>query len=281
MNTELRNVSTHTVDHRLHAIRIRKDVRVIALGDSSVFGVGDYGDNLPYVGAGWTGRLAHDIGAISYANVAKNGARARHLIKSQLSAALAMQPDLALFCIGTNDVLRGDFSPEEIYSALRKVVTELNKIDSVVVFLGLPDPMVTAPGPIYLRRILQERVAIVNQILESIASDCDAKVIHTKELKDSRNFWHVDRMHPSPLGHQVIADHVRKSLFLFKVKKKSLPTEVNSSLKFEIFWLLANGSKWFLKRSVDLIPGLIWLIVSNRLSKKVRWRLEDYEKDDS
>jgi lysophospholipase L1-like esterase len=259
------------VVHRLHLLRLRKDVRVIALGDSSVFGVGDLGDDLPFVGAGWSGRLARDIGAVAYINVAKNGARAKHLLKSQLPAALAMRPDLALFCIGTNDVLRGDFSPKEIYRALVRIVQELNAIDCVVIFLGLPNPMQTAPGPKFLRRILEERVEIVNGILNDVAKDFDARVIPTDILKNSKEYWHVDRMHPSPLGHQFIADHVRKSLFLPRVKGSRLPVDSDKSLKFELVWLMTNGSKWFLKRSIDLIPGLIWLVISDKFIKRTRW----------
>jgi len=35
-----------------------------------------------------------------------------------------------------------------------------------------------------------------------------------------------------------------------------------------MYWLLTNGAKWFAKRSVDLIPALIWLVVSENFSSK-------------
>ena len=135
-------------------LRHISNLRVIAMGDSSVFGVGDQGDAIPSVGAGWAGRVAHDLGVAHFLNVAKNGARARHIVKHQLSAAVAFKPHLVLMCIGTNDVLRGDFSREEIKNSLNDVIEQMRSSKSVIVLLGLPDPIKTAPGPLSLRKIL-------------------------------------------------------------------------------------------------------------------------------
>lgn len=250
---------------RLLQIRHRSDVSVLALGDSSVFGVGDYGDKLPSVGAGWTGRLSNDIGAIRFINVSRNGARARDLNSSQIKAALGMEPTLALVCIGTNDVLRGDFSPEEIRENLVVFIRRLHEIGTIVVFLGLTDPMITAPGPISLRQILHRRVKLVNQILFETSTDEDAIFVATWHLPYHREHWHVDRMHPSPQGHQIIANHVRSELALLRKNRQSIEVNISRSKHFERYWLMTNGLKWFLKRSIDLIPGLIWLIASERL----------------
>jgi lysophospholipase L1-like esterase len=251
---------------RLLQIRHRDDVSILALGDSSVFGVGDYGDRLPAVGAGWTGRLAHDIGAVRFINVSRNGARARDLNTSQIKAALGMEPTLALVCIGTNDVLRGDFSPEVIRKNLVAFLRRLHQIESTVIFLGLPDPVITAPGPLSLRRILHRRVKIVNEILFDISVNEDAIFVSTWQLPYHREYWHVDRMHPSPQGHQVIANHVRSELALLRKSRQNIEFRVVRSKNFERYWLMTNGLKWFLKRSIDLIPGLIWLVLSERVA---------------
>jgi lysophospholipase L1-like esterase len=95
-------------------LRNNETISIVALGDSSVFGVGDVGGVIPATGAGWAGRVAHDLNSPRFLNLATNGSRARHLSKYQLPAALAFDPNLTLICIGTNDVLRGDFSPSEI-----------------------------------------------------------------------------------------------------------------------------------------------------------------------
>jgi lysophospholipase L1-like esterase len=241
--------------------------RVIALGDSSVFGVGDHGDLIPSVGAGWAGRLAHDLTAGNFINVAKNGARARHLTKHQLTAAQAFMPDLALICIGTNDVLRGDFSTQEIKNSLSFMIHTLRQSNTVIVLLGLPDPIRTAPGPMSLRKILSARVILINEILLELSEQENVVLVETWDSKiaDERRMWHVDRMHPSALGHQLIADLVRRKLALPRRSAKKIPTSVNVSKKFELYWLVTNGAKWFAKRSIDLVPALIWLLVSEQL----------------
>jgi len=251
----------------MYALRHIPNLRVIAMGDSSVFGVGDHGDAIPSVGAGWAGRLSHDLKAARFINVAKNGSRARHLVKYQLSAAEAFNPDLVLICIGTNDVLRGDFSPSEIKESMSRVVDQLGNSKAVIVLLGLPNPMRTAPGPKSLKKILSARVAIINKIYSEIANGnqiCfiptwDSKIAHEKKL------WHVDRMHPSALGHQHIADLVRRKMELPRRSSKKLPTKIDITKADQTKWLITNGAKWFAKRSVDLIPALIWLVVSENV----------------
>ena len=252
------------------ALRHVEDMRIIAMGDSSVFGVGDHGNDIPSVGFGWTGRIAHDLKAERFVNVAKNGARARHLPTNQLPAVIAYRPHMVLICIGTNDVLRGDFSPAEIRSALERICKSAIELGSLVVLLGLPDPIRTAPGPMALRRILSDRVIIINKILDELASDGLAIVVPTwnSRIAHERRMWHVDRMHPSALGHQHIADSVRRHLSLPRRSARKIPTEVNVSKKFEMYWLITNGAKWFAKRSIDLVPALIWLMISENLRNR-------------
>ena len=272
MNTPIKPFIAPLVSQSELALALRhvEDMRIIAMGDSSVFGVGDHGNDIPSVGFGWTGRIAHDLKAERFVNVAKNGARARHLPTNQLPAVIAYRPHMVLICIGTNDVLRGDFSPEEIRSCLETVCKSAIEIGSLVVMLGLPDPIRTAPGPMALRRILSDRVIIINEILDEIAGDGLAIVVPTwnSRIAHERRMWHVDRMHPSALGHQHIADSVRRHLSLPRRSAKKIPTEVNVSKKFEMYWLITNGAKWFAKRSIDLVPALIWLMISENMRKR-------------
>lgn len=251
-------------------IRHLRNPSVVALGDSSVFGVGDFGDAIPAVGAGWVGRFAHDVRASKFLNVAKNGARARDLLKYQVDAALAFSPDIALICIGTNDILRGNFSQGEIHRSLVALIHALEECGTALIFLGLPDPMISAPGPIRLRRILSRRVDILNTILAELEVYENVRFVDTwrKLTSQDSRIWHIDRMHPSPFGHQLIADLVRNNLLITCKAKKRLPVECDRGKKNELFWLLTNGLKWFLKRSVDLIPALIWLMISEHLRNK-------------
>jgi hypothetical protein len=68
-------------------------------------------------------------------------------------------------------------------------------------------------------------------------------------------------MHPSKFGHQFIAQQFavllrERGYFIGEVQIDPIN---NRSRKDSILWMLRNGTPWFLKRSVDLFPGLIWL----------------------
>lgn len=264
------SVAHLSLEQRILRLRHIGKMRIVAIGDSSVFGVGDFDDQSHSVGAGWTGRFAHDLKAGRFVNLGKNGARFRSVVKKQLGGAISMRPDLALICVGTNDVLRGDFSPAEIRAAVESIITQFNQVDAVPVFLGIPDPIQTAPGPMSLKKILHTRVKLVNAIIEQVAEAHCAAFVSTwnHSMASDRSMWHIDRMHPSAKGHQEISDLVRRSLFLPRRSRKKLPVGIEGeSKKDQIFWLLTNGAKWFAKRSIDLVPALIWLVVSNSVRR--------------
>ena len=48
----------NSVGQRMLQLRLKQNLRVVALGDSSVYGIGDLGGKESQVGYGWTGRLA-------------------------------------------------------------------------------------------------------------------------------------------------------------------------------------------------------------------------------
>lgn len=260
-----------SLEQRVFRLRHLTHMRIVALGDSSVFGVGDFDSENTAIGAGWAGRIAHDLKAGRFLNLGKNGARARDLVKFQLNGALCMKPDLSLICVGTNDVLRGDFSPHEIRENINQVIGKLNSTNCLAVFLGIPNPMITAPGPMVLKKILSQRVQIVNSIIQAQSEHLGAVFIDTwdSQIAGDKSMWHIDRMHPSPKGHQTISDLVRRSLYLPRRSRKKLPIE-NGTIekKDELFWLITNGAKWFAKRSIDLVPAIIWLIICGKFQSK-------------
>jgi UDP-N-acetylglucosamine:LPS N-acetylglucosamine transferase len=70
-------------------------------------------------------------------------------------------------------------------------------------------------------------------------------------------------MHPGPVGHFVLARNIAEQL-----KKRgwaiSLPYQLSileKSRAEKIRWLLRNGTPWFLKRSVDLLPAALILML--------------------
>jgi len=117
--------------------------------------------------------------------------------------------------------------------------------------------------PYLVGRICRRRVAAVNNATSKMARDFGAIMLPTRSLENiySRSKWHVDRMHPSKLGHQFIASEFAKMLRDrgFDVGDVAISAVNNRSRKDSILWMLRNGTPWFAKRSIDLFPGLIWL----------------------
>lgn len=256
-------VAPKPLSEKLLALRHMNELRIAALGDSSVFGVGDTSTDGNPDGPGWVGRVAHDLLAKQYINLSKNGARAHTVVSTQLVSTKFFNPDLVCVCVGMNDVMRGNYSPVQIRDSIRTLIQELNNLGAVVVLLGLPDPSKVAFAPKRIKRVLSRRVQNLNEILEDVAGSEAALFIAGWEQKEvyERSFWHVDRMHPSSLGHQLIADLIRNELNLPLRVSNTLPTQSIRTKRDDLIWLLTSGTKWLLKRSIDLIPTLIYLIM--------------------
>jgi hypothetical protein len=71
-------------------------------------------------------------------------------------------------------------------------------------------------------------------------------------------------MHPSRLGHQFIADNFAHLLRMrgFEIATVKVGVNNNRSKKDSIIWMLKNGTPWFLKRSVDLLPAILFLSIT-------------------
>jgi hypothetical protein len=129
--------------------------------------------------------------------------------------------------------------------------------------LELHDPTVIVPMPYLVGRICRRRVSAVNAATQRLSKEFGAVTLPTRALSGiyEREKWHVDRMHPSKFGHQFIAEQFavllrERGYFIGKVVIDPIN---NRSRRDSIMWMLRNGTPWFLKRSIDLFPGLILL----------------------
>ncbi|MFM1826579.1 MAG: hypothetical protein RLZZ37_1214 [Actinomycetota bacterium] len=267
MSSTLKKKSFSNNIEKIFNIRLNQNLRIVAIGDSSVYGVGDIGEDTNDQGFGWAGRFAHDLNAKRFINLGTNGARASEVEKNQLPGALAMHPDLALICVGGNDALRNNFDPLKVAISLLKIVQEFEKIGTYVVLVALHDPSKITPAPKVIKKVLMERVLQINAAIRWVGTKSDAFIIETinrDNVYDKIN-WHIDRMHPSPIGHQLIADIVRRELSLPRRSKVKLPITSEASKISRSFWLITNALKWLGRRSIDLFPALMYLIIKEVL----------------
>ncbi len=235
------------------------------IGDSAASGVGDSDQFKNHFG--WSYHLAQAFSEpISYINASRPGAQSKEVLDEQLPKILIHNPELVAVIVGGNDLLRNGFSPEAFEINLNETLRQIEEIGATVMLLELHDPTEIVPMPRLVARVCRRRVNAVNRITHKLAHRYSAVLLPTRSLENiyAREKWHVDRMHPSRLGHQFIADNFAHLLRArgYEIATVEISAKNNRSKKDSIIWMLKNGTPWFLKRSVDLLPALLFLSIT-------------------
>jgi lysophospholipase L1-like esterase len=240
-----------------------KPVAVFAvLGDSAASGVGDTDRN--GVSKGWSYYLAKSFQEpLVYVNLSRPGAKSDEVLIDQLPKAILHQPTITAVIVGGNDALRNGFSPHHLHQNLRIIIKTLKAAGSEVLLLQLHDPTLIVPMPKTLGTVLKRRINAVNQVTQAIAAEFGSQILRTRELEGiyERKVWHIDRMHPSKFGHQLLAQHFREILEKrWDIAPITLDPIAPKPKSESIKWMLKNGTPWFFKRSFDLLPAALFLI---------------------
>ena len=248
------------------------------LGDSAASGVGDSDKN--GVTRGWGYYLAkHFQDPLVYVNLSRPGAQSAEVLEDQLPKALVFKPDIAAVIVGGNDALRNGFDPSKLHQNLRATISELKKSGAEVLLLQLHDPTRIVPLPKLLAQVLSRRVNAVNRVIHSVGREFNAQILMTRSIQDiyERKVWHIDRMHPSKYGHQIMATHFREILLRrnWKIDPIAIEETPVTSKKSSIIWMLRNGAPWFFKRSFDLFPAALILMTVELV--KIIFRLNSDE----
>jgi lysophospholipase L1-like esterase len=235
---------------------------LVLLGDSTPVGVGD-----PLPGGGWRGfgpLLLDSLGprgAVRYANLSFPGARMADVRRRQLPTALRHPADVAVLMVGMNDTLRSDFDPARLAEDYEAVVTALRAAAAAVLTVRFHDHsrVFWLPGP--LRRALRQRIEVLNAVTDAVVRNHDIGCLdlHTLPGGYARSAWSVDRLHPSELGHRLLA--VGFGSLLSKAGF-AVPHPVGLTLAggrqvtpaHHLLWLLFKGLPWLWRRGRDLVP---------------------------
>lgn len=243
---------------------VRNHPTFVVLGDSAAYGTGD--EISAGVFRGWAGFLAEAFqDGCDYFNFSRPGAKSTEVLEKQLPKALREQPDICALIVGGNDLLRNSFDPLLLYKNLKNCCQQLMAMGSEVIMVELHDPNQLLRLPRLMSRVLNRRVTAVNAVYRKVALEFEIITIKTRKIGDvhNRSNWHIDRMHPGPVGHFMLARSVAEQLRR-RGWAVSLPHKldvVQKSKTEKIKWLLRNGTPWFLKRSVDLLPAAVLLMV--------------------
>jgi len=189
--------------------------RYVALGDSSTEGVDDPDATGGY--RGWSQRLAERInttqgGGLLYANFAVRGLTTRQIRDRQLSAALALRPDLATVFCGTNDVTSSRFDASAVAADIAHLQHALVQAGATVLSFTLPDLTPLIP----LARLIAPRIAALNTALAEASRASGAILVDfaAHPVATDIRLWSEDRIHANSAGHARIADALAQALHL-------------------------------------------------------------------
>lgn len=241
---------------------MKESTTFAVIGDSAASGVGDSDVSGNYFG--WGYHLAQVINEpLIYINVSRPGSQSSEVLHDQLPKALIHNPDLVAVIVGGNDLLRNRFSPKVFEDNLNATLRAIEESGAISMLLELHDPTQIVPMPRLLARVCRRRVNAVNQVTRKLAIRYSSIFLETRSLPGIYDLqkWHVDRMHPSKNGHEFIADSFAHLLRMrgIEVNNVRMSAVNNRNRKDSILWMLRNGTPWFLKRSVDLLPAIVLL----------------------
>lgn len=243
---------------------VRSHPTFVVLGDSAAYGTGDEIKAGQF--RGWAGFLADAFQeGCDYFNFSRPGAKSNEVVATQLPKALRQNPDICAVIVGGNDLLRNNFDPVLLYNNLRSCCQQLLAMGSEIIMVELHDPNQLLKLPKLMRQVLSRRVNAVNAVYRKVALEFEIVTVKTRAINNvhDRKNWHIDRMHPGPVGHFMlarnIADQLRKRGWAISMPYQLTLTHRSRSEK--ITWLLRNGTPWFFKRSFDLLPAAMILMM--------------------
>jgi lysophospholipase L1-like esterase len=183
--------------------------RFAALGDSLTEGVGDP-DRRGGL-RGWADRLAEAMAMaepnLAYVNLARRGLPAGEVLRAQLEPALAFRPDLASVLVGMNDLLEPRFDPVGFERELAAIVGPLRNRGALVLTATFPDVTLFSPLPKRFLAGIRARLHAASEAVRSVTKRHDALLLDLEALPEARQrqVMSVDRLHPSPKGHVLLA----------------------------------------------------------------------------
>jgi lysophospholipase L1-like esterase len=183
--------------------------RFVALGDSLTEGVGD-----PVPGGGlrgWADRLAAAMATadetFAYRNLARRGLQTEDVRRTQLEAALRIRPDLASVLVGMNDLLDPTFDPSRYRQHLEAIVGPLREQSAEVLMATFPDVTAFSPLPARFLTGIRARLHAASRSVREAATGHGALLLDLEALPEARQreIMSVDRLHPGPRGHVMLA----------------------------------------------------------------------------
>lgn len=235
-------------------------LRFAALGDSTTYGVGD---PVPGGWRGWARLLADAMRTsydVSYCNLSATGATALSVRHEQLADAVAHQPDVASLIVGVNDTMRSNWDPARIRRDLLHCAETMHDLGAVLLTARFHDHGRILGLPGFLRRPMFQRIEAVNEAYDEIHERFGSLRIDLDQRPEvwTREFWSIDRLHPSELGHRALArvytDMLETRDIVFEPPSAQRDGGYEPNWRSDLAWMITEGAPWVGRRARDLGP---------------------------
>lgn len=236
-------------------------MRFAALGDSFTYGIGDRASDRC---RGWARLLSDAIATdhdVSFCNVSRPGATAADLRSSQLGHALEHAPQIASLIVGLNDTMKSAWDPRTLRADLLHSANSLAEQGATLLTVRFHDHSRVFGVPRSLGGPIRRRIDLLNDVYDEIhATHRGLQVdlaLHPGVY--DRDFWSIDRLHPSELGHRALAHEFSALLQQHGLTFESPALELDgdpTTWVGELRWLVTEAVPWMARRVRDLGPSL-------------------------
>ena len=236
-------------------------IRFVALGDSATCGFGDTDPS--GIRRGWARLLADAIAQdhdLSFCNLAIAGSTIGDVRRDQLGDALDHGAHLASLIVGLNDTMRSAWNPTVVRADLLHCAQRLSEQGALLLTVRFHDHarVFHLRGP--LGRPLRARIDFLNQVYDEIHERYGGLRVDLAVQPGvyDREFWSVDRLHPSELGHRALAHEFTSLLhdagLLFGPPGLELDGTFTGTWH-NLHWMISEGVPWLGRRARDLAPA--------------------------
>jgi hypothetical protein len=178
---------------------------------------------------------------------------------------------------GMNDLIKPRFDPLALRHNLVWTVGRLRTAGVVVLTAKLHDPgrLLRLPGPLHRR--LTERVAELNAAVDAAAGGDPGVLVVDLSMHDEAylpSTFDVDRVHPGPRGHRLLAREFAERLAAAGAPIATLPSlegpPSRPSRLDHAVWLAAVGVPWLLGRTTRPLLGRTTQALLDRSTRQPR-----------
>ncbi len=189
-------------------------MKYVALGDSTGVGVG--ASNGGYVIRLFR-KLEQRRAESTLKNLCVSGATSEDILRNQIDAGIAANPNLVTVGIGINDIGHG-VSVDQFGLNLQNILSRVkSETGALIVVTNIPDISTSTRIPQSLRAQYQQQIIEFNKKLQEVADANGAVVfdiysITKDELPKHPEYFSDDGFHPSDQGYELWAEKMWPTL---------------------------------------------------------------------